>query len=314
MTTLALILPCYNESKIISRSISTANNYLNKLKEKKIISKKSFLLIVDDGSTDNTWEIVSKLSEKPMAIKLNKNYGHQIAIYAGIEKSFNHCDVSVTMDIDLEQDIETIEKFIQNYNSGSDIVVGIRDERKNDSFLKEKLSKLFYKILSIDSKKNLEGQADFRLLTKEAMKKILDKKLDKIFFRDLIYQLDLKISYVKHSINILKDRKSKYTFTKMLKLAYSAIIDYSNFPLKLIFFLSFFVIFLALIIVAIYLYQTLILKNTIPGWASIILSLYLLSSIQIFSIGIISIYLKKLLNLISNNKKYSIEKKIEIDE
>lgn len=314
MTVLALILPCYNESEIISQSISTANNYLKKLKEKKIISENSFLLIVDDGSTDNTWEIICKLPEKPRAIKLNKNFGHQIAIYAGIEESFNHCDISITMDIDLEQNIEAIEKFIQKYNSGFDIVVGIRDQRKNDSFLKEKLSKLFYKILSIDNKKNLEGQADFRLLSKEAMKKILNKKLDKIFFRDLIYQLDLKISYVKHSINILKYRKSKYTFTKMLKLAYSAIIDYSNFPLKFIFFLSFFVIFLALIVVVIYLYQTLILKNTIPGWASIILSLYLLSSIQIFSIGIISIYLKKILNLISDNKKYSIEKKIEINE
>jgi glycosyltransferase involved in cell wall biosynthesis len=314
MTVLALILPCYNESEIISQSISTANNYLKKLKEKKIISENSFLLIVDDGSTDNTWEIICKLPEKPRAIKLNKNFGHQIAIYAGIEESFNHCDISITMDIDLEQNIEAIEKFIQKYNSGFDIVVGIRDQRKNDSFLKEKLSKLFYKILSIDNKKNLEGQADFRLLSKEAMKKILNKKLDKIFFRDLIYQLDLKISYVKHSINILKYRKSKYTFTKMLKLAYSAIIDYSNFPLKFIFFLNFFVIFLALIVVAIYLYQTLILKNTIPGWASIILSLYLLSSIQIFSIGIISIYLKKILNLISDNKKYTIEKKIEINE
>ena len=88
------------------------------------------MLIVDDGSTDNTWEIICKLPEKPRAIKLNKNYGHQIALYAGVEKSFNHCDVSITMDIDLEQDIETIEKFIHSYNSGSDIVVGIRDEKK----------------------------------------------------------------------------------------------------------------------------------------------------------------------------------------
>ena len=193
-------------------------------------------------------------------------------------------------------------------------MVGIRDQRKNDSFLKKVLSKLFYKILAINNKKNLEGQADFRLLSKNSMKKILSLKLDKIFFRDIIYQLDLKISYVKHSINVLKYRKSKYTFAKMLKLSYSAIIDYSTLPLKFIFFLSFFIIFLALIIIVIYLYQTLILKNTTEGWASIILSIYLLSSIQIFSIGILSIYIKKIINIISNNKKYSIEKKIEIDE
>lgn len=289
-------------------NISKFKNKLLSLKEDGIVNKDSFIVFIDDGSNDNTQNILEQsIEEYILALILASNRGHQNALLAGIEFVANKCDCSISIDCDLEQDINKIEEFINHFNNGSHIVFGVRINRKSDGFFKKYSALSFYKIMKLFGVKIITNHADYRLLSKKAMLYLKEYNEVNLFLRGIILEIGLKHSIVYFNTKRREFGKSKYNLYKMLSLALNGITSFSIIPLRIITFLGFIICIISGIF-GIYAICVSILGFALPGWTSTIVPIYLLSGVQMLSLGIIGEYIGKIYKETKQRPRYFIDK------
>ena len=295
MYKLAIVVPCYNEEAILKQTTEVLLNLLEELIDKAKINPDSYILFVNDGSRDDTWDILCRehdLSTKINAISLAANVGHQNALLAGLESVMDDCDFAISLDADLQDDISVIEEMIDKYNAGADIVYGVRNDRKSDSFFKRSSAKLFYKFMLAMGVKTIENHADFRLMSARVLKQLSQYNERNLFLRGIIPSMGYKTDRVYYSRLKRTAGKSKYSLGKMIKLAGNGITSFTIRPITLITALGFIIMLLAL---AAFLYTLIsyFTGNTEPGWSSLMISIWFLGGVQLFSIGVVGQYVGK---------------------
>ena len=311
-TSLYLVLPCYNEEAIINQSFKELYNMLQGLLEKKIISDKSKIVFVDDGSTDATWQLITVLKEKHhivKALKLAKNAGHQNAILAGLLEYKNEADCIITIDADLQDDINVIEDMVKQFQEGNEIVYGVRNKRETDTFFKKQTALAFYKLMGIMGVNIIYNHADYRLASSKALNELSRFKEVNLFLRSMFPLLGFKTSRVYYNRLKRQAGETKFSLRKMVSFSLNGITSFSIAPLRLITFLGL-GIFLLSIIFVIYAVYSYVVFDTTKGWASTTLPIYFLGGIQLLCIGIIGEYLGKIYNEVKQRPRYIIEKQL----
>lgn len=311
---LTLVIPCYNEESIIDNTIQEVLVHLNELITSGKISTESNILLVDDGSTDKTWERITVLCKKHLAvrgIKLSRNSGHQTALIAGLMEAKEKCDVTISLDADLQDDINVLKDFIDEYNRGSDIVYGVRSDRSSDSFFKRASAEFFYRILSFLGVKSIFNHADYRLMSKRSLNILSQYKETNLYIRGIIPLIGFK-----HSIVLYKrkptERPTHYSFLKMLQLALDGVTSFSIKPLRFIFTLGVLMFFVSLFLLG-YAGYVKLYGNTVPGWTSLMFTVLFLGGIQLFCIGIVGEYIGKIYSEVKERPRYIIEKDTHIN-
>lgn len=296
MITLAIVSPCYNEEEILEESAQKLTATLQTLIEGGKISKDSFVLYVDDGSKDRTWEIIKLLNKKNSYICglcLASNVGHQNAIMAGMMKVRNICDVVITIDADLQDDLEAIPSMLEKYEEGNDIVYGVKISRSADSFLKKTSAQFFYKLQNAMGVKSIYNHADFRLLSSKVLGFLSQYPERNLYLRGIIPLIGLKSTTVDDVIIPRSAGKSKYTIKKMLKLALDGITSFSTTPIDLIVMIGFVFCVITLFMVLHVLYVWFV-RDVVPGWTELMISLWFIGSAILLSIGVIGEYIAKI--------------------
>ncbi len=314
--TLAIVIPCYNEEEVIDKTVEILDAKLRNLVISNLIKSNSFILFVDDGSTDNTWNNINTLNRKYAeveGIRLSRNEGHQIAIFAGLEHAVCRADAILTMDADLQQDVNAISLFLDKYMQGYDIVYGIRNNRRTDSFLKKLTSSVYYKLLRVMGCEIYEHSADYRLMSKRAIVSLCKYSENNLFLRGLIPTLGYRTSTVYFDVKEREMGESKYTVKKMLNLALDGITSFTIRPIHLV--LTIGVVMTALsvcmIVYAIIVHYFL---DTVLGWTSLSISIWFIGGVQLTSIGIIGEYVGKTYIESKHRPRYFIEDSCVHDE
>lgn len=306
---LAIVSPCYNEHEVLPESARRMSALLDSLVEKGKISADSYILYVNDGSKDNTWEIIQTLFQTNpyvYGVNLAANVGHQRAIMAGMMTAKDRCDAVVTIDADLQDDIRAIEEMVDRFHEGYDIVYGVKVSREGDSFLKKTSALAFYKLQHAMGVKAVQNHADFRLMSRRALEELSRYSERNLYLRGLVPLIGYKTATVDDVISERMAGTSKYTLGKMLALAADGITSFSIKPISLILGAGFFFLFIS-IAMTIYVLCSYWEHLAVPGWASIMLSIWFIGSILLLAIGIIGQYLGKIYVEVKNRPLYNIE-------
>ena len=309
---LYIIIPCYNEFNTLQSTSSIFINKLNTLIKGKVISEKSRLLFVDDGSTDDTFVYLKKIAKKQKTVKaisLSRNAGHQIALLAGLDYAKQSCDMSITIDADLQDDIDKIDEMIDCYYKGNDIVYGVRKNRLSDSFFKRTTAEAFYRFQKLLGVEIVFNHADFRLLSRRAMESLLEYKEQNVYIRGIVTKLGYKSCKVYYDRKCREVGNTKYSLPKMISLALNGITSFSISPLRLIMFIGFLVAIVSFVGVVWSIIRSLT-GNTVVGWASMTSIICFVSGIQLLCIGIIGEYIGKIYIETKNRPRYFISEKV----
>ena len=290
--TLYIVVPCYNEEEALLASAASLIEKLAELRDKGFVSEKSRIVFVDDGSSDRTWEMIAQLYNEHKEItglRFAHNRGHQNAILAGMIYSKDYCDYAITIDADLQQDINAIELFIKEYENGSEVVFGVRNSRSTDRFFKKLSATMFYKTMRFMGAKIYENSADYRLMSKKAIDALSEYGEVNLFLRGIIPDIGLKSSVVHFDVFARKQGESKYSLSKMVTLAADGITSFSIKPIRLVFGMG----VLALLVgfgMAIHIVYEHYFGYTVDGWSSILMSIWVLGGAMLLSLGIIGEY------------------------
>nr|WP_314118456.1 glycosyltransferase family 2 protein [uncultured Campylobacter sp.] len=306
---LAVIVPCYNEEQVLYETTKRLSVVLEDLISKNKIKKDSFILYIDDGSGDNTWNIVKYVGRQYSLVKgirLSKNQGHQNALLAGMEYVEHKCDCLISIDADLQQDEKSMIHFTDSYVNGCDVVLGIRNDRMCDSFFKRATALGFYKLMNLMGVDIIKNHADYRLLSSKAIRMLHSFKEVNLFLRGLVLLIGLKTEYIYFDVKDRYAGKSKYTLKKMFAFAWDGITSFSVVPLRLITLIGFIVFFVSLIMGGSVLYSV-IANKTVQGWASTVLPIYFMGGIQLMCLGVIGEYIGKIYKETKRRPRYFIE-------
>ena len=312
--TLYIVMPVFNEEEIIKVSISVVTKKLKKLISDKIINKDSKIVIVDDGSKDKTLSIVEGIQKKNkyiIIVKLSRNYGHQIAMYAGYMESCKDASMVISMDADLQDDINVIDEMIEKYYNGSDIVYGVRNNRDTDSWFKKNSALLFYRLMSFLGVDIINNHADYRLMSKRSLEELSKYQESNLFLRGIIPMMGFSNSIVYYKRLERQGGKSKYNLKKMVGLAIDGITSFTVKPIRIIINVG----LLLSIISFIYLLYVFISKlcgaPNVSGWSTLVILISFFGSFQILCIGIIGEYISKIYIETKHRPKYLIDKIIK---
>ncbi len=314
LPSLAIVVPCYNESESFSYCLTELSNIINNLIKDKKIKSESYILFVDDGSKDDTWiQIENATLNSPIVrgIKLSRNKGHQIALMAGL--SVVDTDVSISIDADLQDDTNCIEQMLNKYMEGNEIVYGVRNNRSTDTAFKRGSAGLFYKLMSTLGVEQVENHADYRLLSKKALNALIQYKEQNVYIRGMIPLIGFKSEKVFYSRSERIAGESKYPLKKMLALAIEGITSLSITPLRLISLLGFLTCFFSFLMIVWALCLKL-LGNSIGGWTSVVIAIAFLGGIQLLSLGVIGEYIGKIYIESKKRPKFFIEKFLSNEE
>ena len=306
---LAVVSPCFNEQDVLRKSAERLTEFFETLIHKGKIAPDSYILYVNDGSKDNTWNIIRDLQETNPYIKgisLISNVGHQNAIMAGMMTVKNVCDAVVTIDSDLQDDLNAMEEMIDRYEEGYDVVYGVKVSRKADPFLKRSIAIGFYKIQDKLGVKAIYNHADFRLISRRALQQLSLYQEKNLYLRGIIPLMGYKSAIVEDVISERIAGKSKYTLKKMLKLAVDGITSFSTRPMHLIFVTGFLFLLITLGIFA-YVLISFFTHHIVPGWTSLMLSLWFIGSVVLLSIGIVGEYIGNIYIEIKQRPLYNID-------
>ena len=306
---LYLIIPSYDEESVLTETTNKLTEKLNRMAETKLVSPKSKIVYVDDGSKDETWALIKKLHKNNKyveGVKLSKNRGHQNALLAGLMFAKEYADVLVSMDADLQDDIEVLDDFIKEYNNGSEIVYGVRSSRKKDTFFKRNTAQLFYKIMKWLGVDIIYNHADYRLMSRRAVDELEKYTETNLFLRGIIPQIGLKTSVVNYERKARFAGKSKYPLNKMLSFAIEGILSFSVKPLRAITLFGL-IISLASFVFLIYVVIGHFLNGNVAGWTTIVALISFFGGFQILCIGVIGEYIGKIYGETKRRPRYSIE-------
>ncbi len=314
---LYIVVPCYNEQEVLP---FTSKIFLNKLislgAQGKIDSEKSRVMLVDDGSRDSTWEIISELcAANPQftGVRLSRNCGHQNALLAGLVTAANSCDITVSIDCDGQDDIDAMDKMVDEYLSGCEVVYGVRSDRSSDTFFKRTTAQGFYKFLRIMGVEVVYNHADYRLLSARVIKELEKYKEVNIYLRGMIPLVGFKSTCVEYSRSERLAGKSHYPLKRMISLALNGITSMSIKPIRFITTLGFIIAAVSLIAV-LWSVVSYFFGNTIVGWASTVSIICFLGGVQLLSLGIIGEYIGKIYLETKARPRFIISERTNGDE
>lgn len=309
--TLYIVIPCYNEEEVLP---ITAPMFLSKLKELAKggkISDESRVLFVDDGSKDKTWEIINSFAESDAhfkGISLSRNRGHQNALLAGLMEAKDNCDITISIDCDGQDDINAMDKMVDEYLQGCEIVYGVRSERKSDTAFKRGTAQLYYKLLNLLGVEVVYNHADYRLLSSKVLNEFENFKEVNLFLRGMIPLVGFKSTSVSYERTPRMAGKSKYPLRKMLSLAFDGITSLSIKPIRIITTFGFLVAVISLVGI-IWSVVVALIGKAVAGWASMVSIMCFLGGVQLLSLGIIGEYIGKIYLETKQRPRYIIEKK-----
>ncbi|MBQ6675156.1 MAG: glycosyltransferase family 2 protein [Ruminococcus sp.] len=312
-STLYIVVPCYNEEEMLPITAQALLRKLDSLKEQGRVSSKSRIMFIDDGSKDKTWEIIERLSKAApefVGIKLSRNRGHQNALLAGLMTAKDRCDITISMDADLQDDVGAVDKFLDEYEKGAQIVYGVRSSREKDTAFKRNTARMYYRTLEHLGVEITYDHADYRLMSREALEGLSQFEEVNLFLRGLVPMVGYKSSAVKYVRNEREKGESKYPLKKMLAFAIEGITSLSIKPIRFITFLGIFV-FLVSIILLIRFFVIWCMGKAVAGWSTIVISIWAIGGLQLLSIGVIGEYIGKIYLESKKRPRYIIEKDLE---
>lgn len=305
---LYVVVPCYNEEEVLKETSKRLKEKLKNLIKEKKISDKSKVMYVNDGSKDRTWEIIKETNKKDKmftGISLSRNRGHQNALLAGLMTAKNYADVVISMDADLQDDINAIDEMLDKYYSGCEIVYGVRSSRKKDSWFKKTTAQGFYKFMKCMGVEVVYNHADYRLTSKRVLDAFEDYKEVNLFLRGMFPLVGFKSDVVYYERKERFAGESKYPLKKMLNFAWDGITSFSVRPIRLILNLGI-IMFIVSLLVLIYSLVVKLLGRTVDGWTFIVCSIWLVSGVQMLSLGIIGEYIGKVYSETKRRPRYIV--------
>lgn len=309
MDTLYLVIPCYNEQEVLPETSRQLRDKMNVLIEKGKISPLSRIVFVNDGSKDNTWQIIAGLHESDsifQGIKLSRNRGHQNALLAGLMTVKDLCDMTISLDADLQDDIDAIDEMVEKYYEGSDVVYGVRNARDTDTFFKKFTAEGYYKVMKKMGADIVFNHADYRLMSRRALDGLQSFKEVNMFLRGVVPMIGYKSDSVYYARKERFAGESKYPLKKMIAFAWEGITSLSTKPIRMITVLGG-LIFLISIIMLIYSVVRHFMGATTIGWTSTIVSIWAIGGLQLLAIGIIGEYIGKVYLETKARPKYIVE-------
>lgn len=294
--TLYLVIPCYNEQEVLPETEKRLTEKLNKMIQSGLVSERSRMVFVDDGSKDKTWSMIKQMHEENplvLGIKSSRNRGHQNTLLEGLMTVKDECDMVVSMDADLQDDIEVLDQFVQQYYDGCEIVYGVRSARKTDTFFKKFTAESFYKMMEHMGVEIVYNHADYRLMSSRAIKELEGFKEVNLFLRGMVPLLGFKTGIVEYERHERFAGESKYPLKKMLAFAMDGITSLSVKPIRFITGLGV-LLFVVSIILLIYYIIGYFTGNTVQGWVTIVVSIWGIGGLELLAIGIIGEYIGKI--------------------
>ena len=313
MIRLATVSPCYNEEEVLRNSVEKLSVLFKRMISEGLISKDSMIVLVNDGSRDRTWEIIRELHAENKfvrGINMSHNVGHQNAIMAGMMTAREWADAVVTLDADLQDDIECIPKMVKDFEAGYDIVYGVKVSREADPFMKKFTAQAFYKLQDSMGVETVYNHADFRLMSRRALDMLSTYKERNLYLRGLIPMIGLKHTTVDDVISERLAGQSKYTLSKMLRLALNGITAFSVRPLYAIYNIGILFLIIALII-GIYVIYSLAIGHVVKGWASLMISVWLVGGFILISMGVMGTYIGQIYTEVKQRPRYHIAEILE---
>ena len=308
MIKLATVSPCYNEEEVLRHSVERLTALFERMIAEKLISDDSMMVFVNDGSRDRTWEIIRELHAENKfvrGINMSRNVGHQNAIMAGMMTAREWADAVITLDADLQDDIECIPKMVKAFEAGNDIVYGVKVSREADPFMKKMTAQAFYKLQNSMGVESVYNHADFRLMSRRALDMLSTYKEHNLYLRGLIPMIGLQHTTVDDVISERFAGQSKYTLKKMLRLALNGITAFSVRPLFLIYNIG--ILFLAIAFcIGCYVVYSLVVGTAVQGWSSLILSIYLVGGFILISMGVAGTYIGQIYTEVKRRPLYHV--------
>lgn len=309
MKILYLVVPCYNEEEVLPETTKRLIIKFNTLLESNRIDALSRVVYVNDGSKDKTWSIIEEIVQTNdifQGIKLSRNKGHQNALLAGLMYAKAKADIVISMDADLQDDIDAIDAFIDANDKGFDVVYGVRSARKTDTFFKKTTAELFYKLMKMLGADIIYNHADYRLMSKRALEGLSEFDEANLFLRGIVPLIGYPSTIVEYERNERFLGESKYPFRKMLNFAFDGITSFTVKPIRMISLIGF-LVFSVSILFMIYFFYTYFAGKTVAGWATTVISIWALGGLQLLAIGIIGEYIAKTYIETKQRPKYIIE-------
>lgn len=306
---LSIVVPCYKEEAVLAETTKRLTNLLDQLIAENLITEDSFILYVNDGSHDRTWPLISQFhnsNKYVCGVNLANNVGHQNALIAGLSIAVNKCDIIVSIDADLQDDVTAIRKMIIKYNEGNDIVYGVRASRTTDSFFKRFTAQSFYKIMLLGGAKVVFNHADYRLMSKRALLHLLQFRERNLFIRGLVPLIGYNTACVYYDRSQRFAGESKYPFSKMLSFAFDGITSFSVKPIHMVLYLGIIFLFITFCI-CFYVLYSYIQGKVVPGWSSMMLSIWFCSGCVLTGLGIVGEYISKIYIEVKDRPRFNID-------
>ena len=310
---LGIVIPCFNEEEGIEELNRQLQTLLKEMAVAGEIDKESFICYVDDGSSDNTWSVITECQAKSSVVKglkLSRNFGHQNALIAGLMQYKDDADALISMDADMQDDIRLVKTFVNKFKEGYEVVYGVREDRTTDTKIKRNSATLFYKFQHLLGIETVQNHADYRLLSKKALDALAAFKEINLFLRGIVPMLGFRSANIYYTREERFAGETKYPFKKMVIFALDGIASFSVRPLRIITVVGFFLFLLSLVGIVWVVVEKFVLGNAVQGWASTMVSIYFIGGIQVMSLGIIGEYVGRSFQESKGRPRYIIDKEI----
>lgn len=310
------VIPCYNEEEVLSETARRLREKYTALMQSGQIAKDSRIAFVNDGSSDRTWQIICDLhAQDPVftGIDLSRNRGHQNALLAGLLTVKTHADMVISMDADLQDDIDAMDEMIQKYHEGCDIVYGVRNSRKKDSFFKRTTAEAFYRLMNRLGAKTVFNHADYRLMSRRALDGLAQFREVNLFLRGLVPMIGYRTDTVLYERHERFAGESKYPLKKMLSFAFEGITSLSTKPIRMISALGFLLFFVSILMSIIFIAEF-FLGQTVSGWASLIVSIWAIGGLLMLAIGVVGEYIGKIYMEVKDRPRFLIARFLEEED
>lgn len=311
--TIYFVIPCYNEEAVLPETTHRLTQKLEAMRDKALIGENSRILLVDDGSKDKTWELISQYNrENPWieGVKLAHNRGHQNALLCGLMTAMEQCDAAISMDADLQDDIDALDQFVQKFREGCDVVYGVRNKRETDTWFKRTTAEGFYKVMKLLGVDVVFNHADYRLMSKRALEGLSEYREVNLFLRGIVPLIGYCSDYVYYDRHERFAGESKYPLKKMISFALDGITSFSVKPLKLISNLGVLISVLS-VFGLLYALISYFAGVAVSGWTAIVCSIWLLGGLQMLCLGVVGGYIGKIYSEVKARPRYRVETYLE---
>ena len=313
---MAIVVPCYKEELVLHETTSRLTQVLDDLVKDDLIATNSYILYVNDGSTDNTWNIISELHEANKyvnGVNLAGNVGHQNALVAGLSSAVENCDMAISIDADLQDDVNAIREMVVKYYEGCDIVYGVRQSRQTDTWFKRTTALGFYSLMKSMGVKSVYNHADYRLMSQRALRQLLRYRERNLFLRGMVPTIGYKTDCVYYDRAERFAGESKYPLKKMISFAFDGITSFSVKPVHMVLYFGIVFLIVSFSIFCFVMYS-LFRGNAVPGWTSLMLSVWFCSGCILLGLGVVGEYVGKIYVEVKDRPRFNIERVLMHEE